>query len=164
MGERNQHLEHEMNYLNKIQRTIKLPSGYDCIVRRQTQLEAIEIGSPPGFFLRNERLRARNQPELEETPAERDEWLKFIARQNRIILTRCVVGPLKCGTEEISISGEQPSTTGLNEISWALLTDQDVEAIISTSNELSGFTKTDKEAVATFPEASAHDERDRHVG
>lgn len=147
-----------MNYLTKIQRTIKLPSGYECTVRRQTQLEAIEVGSPPGFFLRNEKLRARAIPEPDETPAERDEWLKFIARQNRIILTRCVMGPLRCGTEELVISGKEPSLTTDQELSWALLTDQDVEAIIGTSNELSGFTKTDREAVATFPEASAQDE------
>lgn len=62
MGQRNSDIKHEMNYLTKIQRTIKLPSGYECTVRRQTQLEAIEIGSPPGFFLRNEKLRARAIP------------------------------------------------------------------------------------------------------
>lgn len=153
-----------MNYLSKISKEIKLPSGYTCTVRRQTQLEAIEIGSPPAFFLRNERLRARKQTEIDETPADRDEWLWFIGKQNRIILTRCVVGPLRSGQEELVISGEDPGKTTDKEISWALLTDKDIEAIISTSNELSGFTKTEREAVATFPEASPHDEGTRLVG
>lgn len=61
-----------------------------------------------------------------------------------------MVGPLRCGTEELVISGKEPSLTTDQELSWALLTDQDVEAIIGTSNELSGFTKTDRRLSRPF--------------
>lgn len=146
-----------MSYLNKVQREITLPSGYTCTVRRQTRLDAIEIGAPPAFFMRNTRLKDKGHEPPEETPEQSEEFAKFIARQNRVILTRCVIGHL-CPTgpipsERFTISDQPPGKEEPGSISWALLDEKDVDAIIAASNELSGYTPAGREAAKTFPEA-----------
>ena len=163
-----------MNYLERIQKEITLPSGYRCTVRRQTQLEAIEIGSAPGFFLRNLKLQERGQEPPDETEAEREAMLKFFARQNRVILTRCVVGGVlqsEIGNPKSAVlisdqgpDAVHPADGGPPRLSWALLDSADVDAIISASNELSGFTPAGREAAKTFPEKPADARDNGHPG
>lgn len=142
-----------MSYFDKIQKLIKLPSGAEVIVRRQTKLESILVGQPPAFFLKHHKLRERGQPEPETTPEQDQALLEFIAKQTRVLLTRCC-GPLEMDGKTLKIADADPDKTGEGEISWALITDEDASAIIGKINDLSGLGTTGREAVKTFPEKS----------
>lgn len=152
-----------MSYLTNKEKTITLPGGASVTVRRQTKYELILIGSPPGFFMRNAGLRDRaaraktdaERNELlaaipETTEAETVEWMRYMAKQNGVLLSRCCVTPLEKDGEKLRIVNKEPGETGAGEISWALVDEADVEAILTAINELED--KTGREAVATFPE------------
>lgn len=140
-----------MSYFDKIQKQITLPSGPKVIVRRQTKLESILVGQPPAFFLKHHKLRERGQPEPETTPEQDQALLEFIAKQTRVLLTRCC-GPLEMDGKTLKIADADPDKTAEGEISWALITDEDASMIIGAINELSGLGTTGREAVKTFPE------------
>ena len=145
-----------MNYFDNIRKEIVLPSGALVTVRLQTKLEAILIGQPPAFFFRNARLSERGQPMPEETPEEAAQWAEFTAKQNRIILTRCCISPLKMGPEQwLEIADCDPGKEKEGQISWALLTGADANAIVEATNKLTAGGMTGGEAVKTFPEKQA---------
>jgi hypothetical protein len=152
-----------MSYLGQTQKEITLPSGANVTVRRQTKLEAILIGQPPSSFLKRwkaeekaEAVKEKDAAEYErllalvpETTPEKDQELaKFIATQTRILLTRCCITPLTIGGETLVIADKEPGKTEASEISWALVNDDDVSAIIGAINDLSGAKRAGGEAVA----------------
>lgn len=154
-----------MSYLSNKEKTISLPSGATVTVRRQTKYELILIGSPPSFFVRNAGIRERaarakteeerNQilatiPEVTET--ETTEWMRYMARQNGVLLSRCCVTPLEKDGEKFRIVNKEPGETEPGEISWAMVDEADLDAILTAINELDD--KTGREAVETFPEES----------
>lgn len=164
-----------MKYREATQKEIKLPSGGIVTVRRQTKYELILIGSPPAFFMRNASIRERagqakteaERAEIiasiqETTEAETIEWMKYMMRQNGVLLSRCCVTPIEKDGESVRIVNKEPGETGQGEISWAMVDDADVEAILNAVNELED--KTGREAVATFPEKPESTQRDRHTG
>lgn len=155
-----------MSYLDNKQREISLPSGAIVTVRRQTKYELILIGSPPAWFMRNANIRERAgrmadaaQREAllatipETTDAEVQDWMKYIAKQNGILLSRCCVTPLAKYGETLRIVNKEPGDTAPGEISWALVDEADVEAILNGVNELDDMTG--REAVKTFPAPAA---------
>lgn len=147
-----------MNYLEKTQKEITLPSGAKVTVRRQTKLEAVLIGRPPACFMRDWKLREAKKEVPESTPAEDEAVTQYLAKQNRIVLTRCCVTPLRDGESELRIVDKEPGKEDKGEISWALILDEDVNAIIEASNSLSMIGATAGEAVKTFPEGEKVDE------
>ena len=152
-----------MSYLANKQKEITLPSGATVTVRRQTKYELILIGSPPAWFVRNANIRDRASRTLdaaqreallatipETTDTEMQEWIKYLAKQNGVLLSRCCVSPLAKGGEQLRIVNKEPGDTAPGEISWALVDEADQEAILRGINELDD--QTGREAVGTFPE------------
>lgn len=155
-----------MKYLENIRREIQLPSGGKVTVRRQTKHDLILIGQPPAKWLRDYRIEERAdalkdgqakakllETIAENTPEDEQRWMEFIARQARILMTRCCVTPMIFDDGRLTIVDKEPADCAEGEINWGLVEDRDARAILDAINQLTN-TKADREAAKTFPEES----------
>ncbi len=144
-----------MKYLQKVTRELTLPSGAKVTVRQQTKLETILIGPPPAFCKRVVRAREKGDADPEITPQEEFQWEKYQSDVERVLLTRCVVGPLVCDGEELLITDSEPDAVhvadGFKRLSWAMIHQSDKDAIIAAINQITALP-TGPEAVKTFRE------------
>jgi hypothetical protein len=147
-----------MSYYDIVTKEIALPSGATARVRRQTKLEAIIIGQPPAFFLRairaKQKLNGADTPEIDDSTPEQDQQLlEFLAKQARIMLTKCC-GSIVFDGERLKIVDKAPEDVETGEISWAMISDGDASTIMNAINELNLASSMDMGAIDTFREKS----------
>lgn len=130
-------------------KTITLPSGATCTVRRVSLFDLQSVGRLPAGI-----VPASSAPTREPTPDQ----IEFQARVMRAELTRCV-GPLRYpdGTT-LRIVDRPFDQCAEGEITVDELDTHDALEIVGAVTELSGMTKEAGQSARTFPEEPPADD------
>lgn len=126
-------------------RKITLPSGATCKVRRLTPRDSIKVGVIPDVLADPEKRK--------DTKAEREAKALYSVRMNEVILCECVSPITDKDGNVFRVVNKDAWSCSDNEQNCDLFaTTEDGECIVNAVLELSGFGKSDKEALAPFPE------------
>lgn len=139
-----------MNGYRKLSRkTITLPSGAACTIRKMKAADFLAFGRIPELFAAANRTGKKPDPE-KMTPEDITWFAKLGAR----ILTHCV-GPLTMDGQTVRIVDKPWADCAEGEIAIEELEQGDANAIATAVKEFSGAGKEGAEEARTFPEQPA---------
>lgn len=133
-----------MSYRDKTRKTLTLPSGATCVIRKLAARDFLSLGEIP-MTMADPSKRPNNAP----TAADK----AWSAKLSIIILTKCC-GPIELDGEALKIVDKDFGDAAKDEISIDEVEVKDSAEIINAVQEFSGFGKEAASTAKPFPEES----------
>ena len=135
--------------INPGKKTITLPSGAVCVVRKIAGSDFIAGGLTPIVAELQESARSKTP----STPAQTQRALENMVALTRMIIFRCC-GPLRYAGGPTLRIVDKPfdELDDAKETNIELLQQEDADMIVREVNKLSGLTKEAARAAGSFPE------------
>lgn len=142
-----------MSYRDRNRKSITLPSGATCAVRKLIVNDFISIGDIPGSADNAGKTKARKLNQKEQEDA-----IKWGAAVQRAILTKCL-SKINFEDKSFTVVDKPFGEASENEIEIDALDQVDAEFIVNEVMAMSGMRKEAGSSAQTFqPETSGHTE------